>query len=90
MLIGLGKIWDVAGDIMQANVISGYEPKLWGCLRFRNVAFTCVKKEKFGEMFKKIFVKCAMMHLSGLTSVHSSSFTFNSIKIQFLILTKVQ
>lgn len=51
MLIGLGKIWDVAGDIMQANVISGYEPKLWSCLRFRNVAFTCVgKKEKFGEI----------------------------------------
>lgn len=24
-----------------------------------------------------LFVKCAMMHLSGLTSVPSSSFTFN-------------
>lgn len=56
MLIGLGNIWDIAGDIMQANVILGYEPKLWGCLRFKNVAFTCVgKTEKFGDMFKKIF-----------------------------------
>lgn len=67
MLTGLGRIWDVAGEFMQANVISEYDIMQLG-----------------------LFVRCAMMHLSGLTSVHSSSVAFKSIKIQLLILAKVQ